>query len=97
MKKLLKKHYLILAILCISLILTACATQPPSSEVVSPAGFIKGFFNGFCILFSLIGSLFMDIRIYSFPNSGFFYDLGFFLGASCFLGGSSAGACKAKK
>jgi hypothetical protein len=34
----------------------------------------------------------MDIRIYSFPNSGFFYDLGFFIGAAAFLGGVGSSA-----
>lgn len=51
-----------------------------------------GFLHGFIIVFSLIGSIFTDVRIYAFPNSGFWYDLGFFLGASAFLGGGGAGA-----
>jgi hypothetical protein len=42
------------------------------------------------IFFSLVGSLFMEIRIYAFPNSGFFYDLGYLVGAAAFLGGSAA-------
>lgn len=32
----------------------------------------------------------MDIRINAFPNSGFFYDLGYLLGAAMFLGGAGA-------
>jgi hypothetical protein len=50
-------------------------------------------FHGFTILFSLIGSLFTDYRIYAYPNSGGWYDLGFVFGASVFLGGGGgAGA-----
>ena len=39
---------------------------------------------------SLSGSLFTDVRIYSFPNSGGWYDFGYLIGASLFLGGSGA-------
>ena len=75
---------LILAFGCIS-----CAHQP-HPESYDPPGFFSGLFHGFIILLSLIGSIFMDIRIYAFPNSGFFYDLGFLIGASAFLGGAGA-------
>jgi len=51
-----------------------------------------GIVQGFCIFFSLIGSIFMDIRIYAFPNSGGFYDFGYVIGASMFLGGGGASA-----
>jgi hypothetical protein len=75
---------LMLALDCIS-----CAHQP-RPESYDPPGFFSGLFHGFIILFSLIGSIFMDLRIYAFPNSGFFYDLGFLIGASAFLGGAGA-------
>lgn len=78
-------------VLFFAAILSACATQPTPSAP-SPPGFLYGFLHGFTILFSLIGSLFTDYRIYSFPNSGWWYDLGYFLGASAFLGGSGASA-----
>jgi hypothetical protein len=32
----------------------------------------------------------MDIRMYSFPNSGVMYDFGYLIGASIFLGGGGA-------
>jgi hypothetical protein len=72
-------------------LLGSCAYQPePAAD--NPPGFFAGIFQGFLILFSLIGSIFSDIRIYSFPNSGGWYDLGYFLGASAFLGGGGATA-----
>jgi len=78
--------------LCVTaLILTACAHQP-EPIAYNPPGFFSGLWHGFIILFSLIGSIFTDVRIYSFPNSGGWYDFGFFLGASAFLGGSGASA-----
>ena len=72
-------------------ILSACATQP-APQALDPPGFWAGLFHGFTIFFSLIASIFTDNRIYSFPNSGGWYDFGFFLGASMFLGGGGAGA-----
>ena len=70
-------------------LLTSCATQP-SSETYAPPGFFSGLIHGFLITFSFIGSLFTDIRIYSFPNSGSWYDFGYLIGAGMFLGGSGA-------
>ena len=75
----------------IVLLLASCASQPPP-EVVNPPGFWSGLLHGFLMLFSLIGSIFTDARIYAFPNSGGWYDFGFFLGAASFLGGGGASA-----
>lgn len=57
--------------------LAACATQPPHGDA---PGFLTGLVHGFVAPFSLAGSLFLKVRIYAFPNSGFGYDLGFLLG-----------------
>lgn len=69
--------------------LSACATQPAPSAV-NPPGFWSGLLHGFTIMFSLIWSIFSDNRIYAFPNSGGWYDLGYFWGAAAFLSGSGA-------
>ncbi len=53
-------------------------------------GFWFGLLHGFLIFFSFIGSLFTDARIYAFPNSGVWYDFGYLIGASLFLGGGGA-------
>jgi len=70
-------------------VLSSCATQPVPSAV-DPPGFFSGLLHGFTILFSLIWSIFSDSRIYAFPNSGGWYDLGYFWGAAAFLGSSGA-------
>jgi hypothetical protein len=50
-----------------------------------PLGFLSGLFNGFTVVFSLIGSIFYNVRIYAYPNSGGWYDFGFVLGVVAFF------------
>lgn len=83
-----------LALALAAIVLPGCAHQPPPLPFESP-GFFKGLLHGFLIVGSLLGSLFTDVRIYAFPNSGFWYDLGYFLGASAFLGGGAHSARRA--
>jgi hypothetical protein len=58
--------------------LAACATQPAAHPDMP--GFAAGLLHGFFAIFALFGSLYFHIRIYAFPNSGFWYDAGFVLG-----------------
>lgn len=69
--------------------MVACATQPKVSGATAP-GFWLGLVHGFLMLFSFIGSLFTDVRIYSYPNAGPWYDFGYLLGAMLFWGGGGA-------
>ena len=88
----------VLVLLALVLSLASCATQTVPS-VQRPPGFLLGLPHGFVSLFSLIGSLFFDTRIYAFPNSGSGYDVGFVLGAAVFYGGIAgllAGRARAK-
>lgn len=77
------KRYLAIVALCS--LLASCATQPTVTAREAP-GFLLGLANGFLIVFAFIGSLFWDIRIYAFSNSGRWYDAGFVLGAAIFFG-----------
>lgn len=71
-----------------ALVLAACATQP--TQVVAGApGFWHGLLHGIIAPFALIASLFTDVRIYAVPNSGWWYDLGFYLGIAGAAGGGS--------
>jgi len=82
------------AITCLSVIfltLSGCATQSDVANGDAP-GFLLGLFHGFTSMFSLIGSLFTEYRVYAYPNSGFWYDFGFCLGVVLLLGGGGAGA-----
>jgi hypothetical protein len=74
-----------------ALLVASCATQPAPPASDTP-GFFSGLLHGFLIFFSFIASLFTDYRIYAFPNTGAWYDFGYLLGASMFLGGGGASA-----
>ena len=76
-------RYLILVTLI--LLVMGCAYQPYPTGYNSP-GFFSGIFHGLLIVFSFIGSIFSDVRIYAFPNTGFGYDFGFVIGIFIFLG-----------
>ena len=73
------------------LAVVSCATQPTSSSY-DPPGFFMGLVHGFIAVFALIGSIFMDIRIYAFPNSGGWYDFGYMLGILFSIGGGASSA-----
>jgi hypothetical protein len=79
---------LLLVVLLLAVAVSGCAHQPPSALPGVP-GFFSGLLHGLLILVSLVGSIFTDVRVYAFPNSGFFYDLGFVIGASAILGGGA--------
>jgi hypothetical protein len=69
-------------------LLAACATQPTPSAF-EPPGFWLGLVHGFVSPFALIGGFFTNVRVYAFPNSGWWYDLGFMLGVGTFFGGGA--------
>lgn len=75
-----------------ALALAACATQPlPQSE--GAPGFFWGLLHGWLAFFAIVGHIFNDdIRMYAFPNSGGWYDFGFFLGVGSLGGGAASSA-----
>ncbi|HDQ15326.1 MAG TPA: hypothetical protein ENN41_10995 [Sediminispirochaeta sp.] len=89
-----KRRSALLALIVLAVgLLASCATHEVG-VVKDPPGFFHGLLHGFLIMFSFIGSLFTDYEIYAIPNSGPWYDLGYLLGASVFLGGSGSKARK---
>ena len=87
------------AVAALALLLSACASQIDAgvSAEGSAPGFWLGLWHGFVFPFAWIGSLFSpDIAVYAVPNSGGWYDFGFFLGITV-LGGGSAFGSKASK
>ncbi|TRD11136.1 hypothetical protein FGU71_04230 [Erythrobacter insulae] len=79
----------------LALLLSACASQIDVAVSQEPAapGFWWGLWHGFIFPWSWIGSLFNpDIAVYAVPNSGGWYDFGFFVGITVLGGGSFFGS-----
>jgi hypothetical protein len=71
-------------------LLAGCAHQPSPLPFVDHPGFFSGIWHGLVAPFALVGHLFTNVRVYAFPNSGGWYDLGFVLGISAWGGGAAA-------
>ena len=68
--------------LVVSLTVSAgCASQPVPLGQDHPA-FFTGLIHGLTALFALLSSPFFHYRVYAYPNSGLWYDLGFCMGFS---------------
>jgi len=65
-------------LISLTLIISGCASQPENIE--SGPGFFVGIWHGLVALPSVVIGLFTSIRIYNFPNSGYWYDVGFAVG-----------------
>ncbi len=81
-----------LSVVALATVVAGCASQPAADSAGAP-GFLYGLLHGFLIVIDFVIGLFSDVRIYAYPNSGTWYDLGFLIGAGMFLGGGGgAGA-----
>lgn len=95
-------RFALLALIAFSIIACTAGPNPmvgKTVEVVREAGFLKGLWHGFIVLFTFIISLFSDkVSIYEVHNNGNWYNFGFVLGAMMFWsGGTTAGPCGAWK
>ncbi len=81
---------LTLLVLASVALLAGCAHQPGRLPFVEVPGFWAGLGHGLISPFAFVGSLFMDVRMYAFPNSGVWYDAGFLLGIGVWGGGGAA-------
>jgi len=70
--------------------LAACAHQPELPRLGEVPGFFGGLWHGLIAPIAFVGSLFTDVRMYAFPNSGGWYDFGFLLGLGVWGGGAAA-------
>jgi hypothetical protein len=81
---------LILMIAVFALVLTACAPGDGTATTDKPAGFFWGIWHGWIAPISLIVGLFnTSIRVYEPNNTGWWYDLGFYIAIISGFGGIS--------
>ncbi len=77
-----------------ALLLASCLPGDGRVTEEKPAGFFSGFWHGIVAPVSLVVQIFNPaIRVYEKVNTGFWYDLGFWLAIS---GGAGGGAVAAK-
>jgi len=68
------------AVLFLPLLLVGCGFAATGYSPYDPPGFFMGIWHGLLAPWSLIARLFFDIKMYAFPNAGWFYDFGFLIG-----------------
>ena len=86
-----KKVFLLMGLaLLVILSLTGCVPGDGKNTIDHPAGFFWGVWHGWIAPISLIVGFFKDeIRIYEIYNSGWWYDLGFYVAIISGFGGIS--------
>jgi len=76
----------LIVITCVVTALASCAYQP-EPQAYDPPGFFSAIFHGIVSPLALCFGIFSDIRIYAFPNGGWWYDFGFMIGLLFWSGG----------
>ena len=86
-----KKYFLLVAmLLALMVLLSGCVPGDGTYTAQNQAGFFWGIWNGWVAPISLVIGLFNhDIRIYEINNSGWWYDLGYYLAVISGFGGIS--------
>ena len=77
-----KKTFLVTGFAAFAAVLLAGCGFVGSSPIDpnAPPGFFSGIWHGMIAPYTLIFRLFFDIKMYAVPNTGWFYDLGFWIG-----------------
>jgi hypothetical protein len=82
------RNLLLLLLAFVALSLTACLPGDGKNSVVHPAGFWTGIWHGWVAPVSLIVGLFKHgVRVYEEHNTGWWYDLGFYIAIIAGFGG----------
>ena len=72
------------------IVLTGCVPGDGEATPKDPAGFFWGIWHGWIAPISLIIGLFQDnVRVYEKINTGWWYDLGFYMAVISGIGGLS--------
>lgn len=80
--------FAILAALLLVLSLSSCLPGDGKNTQERPAGFFTGVWHGWVAPISLIGGIFnKELRVYEVNNTGWWYDLGFYMAIISGFGG----------
>jgi hypothetical protein len=83
------RSLLVLA-LFVLLLISGCFPDQTIEPTESPAGFFMGVWHGWIAPLSLIVGIFSDtVRVYEMNNTGWWYDLGFYVAIISGFGGLS--------
>lgn len=98
------KTGIILMILALVMVFTVCCLPGPNdlknvaNQEGKVAGFWSGLWHGLLAPITFIVSIFTSkVNFYEVHNNGFWYNLGFVLGAGLFLNGGILGSRKARR
>ncbi len=95
-----RNRFLIFGIIVIfiSLTLTGCLPGDGTYTSDKPAGFLWGVWHGWIAPISIVIGIFKeDIRVYEVINTGWWYDLGFYIAVISGFGGLSLSRKKKDK
>ena len=93
-----RKWLLIVVLIMIMIVMTGCLPGNEKYSLIKPAGLLSGIWHGWLAPLSLLLSLFMDdVHMYEVNNSGFLYDLGFYMAIISGFGGLSLSRKRKKK
>jgi hypothetical protein len=85
-----KNISMILLLVLLVLLVTSCVPGGGSHSPKNPAGFFSGVWHGWIAPVSLVWGFFeSNIRIYEVYNTGWWYDLGFYISIIAGFGGIS--------
>ena len=70
----------LLVLLALVLLIAGCGFATTGYSANDLPGFFLGVWHGLLAPWTLILRLFLDIKMYAFPNSGWLYDFGFLIG-----------------
>lgn len=84
------KFVILVSLILIIILLSACAPGTTDHSEFRRAGFFWGIWHGWIAPISLIWQLFNpEVRIYEVNNTGWWYDLGFYIAILGGFGGLS--------
>lgn len=88
----------LLILVAMLVLMTGCIPGDGSYTSSRPAGFLWGIWHGWIAPISLIIGIFdQNIRVYEVVNTGWWYDLGFYIAIISGFGGLSLSRKKNKK